>query len=148
MRPQAWSGAYKVWGIYNKEADVRVPHNPYGDGPERFEFKTADFSANPYIALSGIIASGADGLTKNLRLPDPVQRDPAKYTQAEMKKLGIELLPTSVSAALRKLDKDRVLKDAFGEEYYKIYSAVKLFEERAIKKLSLQDERKILLTWY
>lgn len=65
-----------------------------------------------------------------------------------MKKLGIELLPTSVSAALRKLDKDRVLKDAFGEEYYKIYRAVKLFEELAIKKLSLQEERKILLTWY
>jgi glutamine synthetase len=146
--PRAWSGAFRVWGIDNKEAAIRVPHNPFGGGPERFEFKTADLSANPYIALAGVIAAGADGLARDSELPDPVQIDPARYTREEMKKLGIEHLPTSVSAAVRKLDKDQVLIDSFGEEYWRVYRAVKLFEERKLKNLSLEEERKILLTRY
>ena len=148
IQPKLWSGAYRVWGIDNKEAAVRVLHNPYGKGPERFEFKTADLSANPYIALTGLIASGTDGLKKNLKLSDPIQRDPANYSKTEQKKLGIELLPTSVSSAIRHLDKDAVLKEAFGDEFYRVYRAVRKFEEKVLKKLSLEEERKILLTRY
>jgi len=65
-----------------------------------------------------------------------------------MKKLGIELLPASVSAAIKHLDNDEVLKNAFGEEYYRVYRAVKLFEEKELKNLTLEEERKILLTRY
>lgn len=148
IKPRFWSGAYRVWGIDNKEAAVRVLYNPFGDGPERFELKTADLSANPYIALTGILASGTDGIKNKLELPEPVQIDPAKYTNLERKKLGIELLPTSVSAAIKKLDRDKVLKDALGYEYYRVYRAVKLFEESELKELALEEERKILLTRY
>ena len=31
IQPKFWSGAYSVWGIDNKEAAVRVLHNPYGN---------------------------------------------------------------------------------------------------------------------
>ena len=139
LQPKYWSGAYRVWGTDNKEAVVRVLDNPYGKGPERFEFKTVDLSANPYIAPAGVIASGTDGIRRNLKLSDPVQRDPANYSKAEQKKLGIELLPTSVSSAIRHLDKDTVLKGAFGHEFYRVYRAVRKFEEK---------ECKILLTRY
>ena len=105
-------------------------------------------SANPYIALTGLIASGTDGLKKKLKLSDPVQRDPANYSKTEQKKLGIELLPTSLSTAIRHLDKDPVLKEALGEEYYRVYRAVRKFEEKELSKLSLEDEHKILLTRY
>ena len=148
IQPKFWSGAYRVWGIDNKEAAIRVLHNPYGAGPERFEFKTADLSANPYIALSGIIASGTDGIKRNLKLCEPVQRDPANFSKSEQKKLGIKLLPTSVSSAIRSLDKDNVLKEAFGDEFYRVYRAVRKFEEKELKNMSLEEERKILLTRY
>jgi len=148
IKPQFWSGAYRVWGIDNKEAAVRVLHNPYGDGPERFELKTADLAANPYIALTGILASGCDGLKKKSVLSDPVQKDPANFTKSELKKLGVELLPTSVSETIKNLDNDKVLQDAFGNEFYRVYRAVKLFEEKELKNLSLEEERKILLTRY
>jgi len=148
IKPQLWSGAYRVWGIDNKEAAIRVLHNPFGEGPERFELKTADLSANPYIALTGILASGSDGIANKTALPAPIQKDPAKCTKKEMKEHGIELLPTSVSAAVKHLDKDKVLKEAFGEEYYRVYRAVKLFEEKELKDLKLEEERKILLTRY
>ena len=65
-----------------------------------------------------------------------------------MKKLGIEMLPTSVSEAVKHLDNDEVLKKAFGGEYYRVYRAVKLFEEKELKNLPLEEERKILLTRY
>lgn len=148
IKPQFWSGAYRVWGIDNKEAAIRVLHNPFGDGPERFELKTADLSANPYIALTGILASGTHGIANKTSLPDPVQMDPAKCSKSEMKKFGIELLPTSVSAAIKHLDNDDVLKNAFGKEYYRVYRAVKLFEEKELRNLPLEEERKILLTRY
>ena len=148
IKPRFWSGAYRVWGVDNKEAAIRVLHNPYGDGPERFELKTADLSANPYLALTGILASGTDGIANKTPLPEPVQKDPAKFTKTEMRKLGIELLPTSVSRAIGHLDKDSVLKDALGDEYYRVYRAVKLFEEKELKDLKLEEERKILLTRY
>jgi len=148
IQPKFWSGAFRVWGIDNKEAAIRVLHNPYGRGPERFEFKTADLSANPYIALTGLIASGTDGISRKLKLEDPVQCDPANYTKAERKRLGIELLPTSVSSAIRHLEKDDVLKSAFGEEFYRVYRAVKKFEEKGLKNMPLEQERKILLTRY
>lgn len=148
IRPHAWSGAFRVWGVDNKEAAIRVPHNPFGEGPERFEFKTADLTANPYVALAGIIAAGADGIAGKHTLSDPIEKDPANYTKSEMKKLGIEPLPASVTEAVKNLDNDLVLRDAFGEEYYRVYKAVKLFEERELKNLTLEEERKILLTRY
>lgn len=148
IRPHAWSGAFRVWGVDNKEAAIRVPHNPFGEGPERFEFKTADLTANPYVALAGIIAAGDDGIAGKQSLPDPIEKDPANYTKAEMKKLGIEPLPASVTEAVKNLDNDPVLREAFGEEYYKVYRAVKLFEERELKNLPLEEERNIIVTRY
>ena len=65
-----------------------------------------------------------------------------------MKKLGIEPLPGSVTKAVKRLDKDPVLKDAFGEEYYKVYREVKLYEEKELKNLPLEEERKVLLNRY
>lgn len=146
--PHEWSGAFRVWGIDNKEAAIRVLGNPLGEGPKHFELKTSDLSANPYIALTGVVSAGLDGIKSNHTLSEPLQVDPGSLSDEERTELGVELLPTSVPEALAKLDEDTVLKEAFGEEYYKVYTAVRRFEQEELGGLSLEEERKILLTLY
>jgi glutamine synthetase len=148
IQPRTWSGAFRAWGIDNKETAIRVLANPFGEGPNHFEFKTVDSSANPYIALFGVIASGWDGIQRSLKLSEPVQADPANLSEAERKRLGVDLLPTNLEEALEKLDQDNVLKEAMGKEYYRVYTAVRRFEQKELKDLDLEKERKLLLNRY
>ncbi len=148
IQPKFWSGAYRVWGLDNKEAAVRVLRNHFGGGPRQFEIKTVDSSANPYIALTGVISAGLDGIANKLALPEPLQRDPGNLSDEERKALGVELLPVSVLEALEKLDRDEVLKSALGGEYYRVYSAMRRFEHKERGDYDLEKERSLLLTRY
>jgi len=148
IQPKLWSGAYRVWGLDNKEAAVRVLRNPFEGGPRQFELKTMDSSANPYIALTGVITAGLDGIQNKLTLPAPLQRDPGSLTDEERETLGVELLPTSVPEALGKLEQDEVLKNALGDEYYKVYTAMRRFEHEERGDYDLEKERILLLTRY
>ncbi|HXG08476.1 MAG TPA: glutamine synthetase family protein, partial [Gemmataceae bacterium] len=58
IRPHVWSGAFRCWGLDNREAAVRVPSSPTGPGPTHFEFKIVDATANPYLALGAVLAAG------------------------------------------------------------------------------------------
>jgi glutamine synthetase len=148
IQPKFWSGAYRVWGLDNKEAAIRVLRNHFGGGPRQFEIKTVDSSANPYIALTGVIAAGLDGISNKFTLPEPLQRDPGNLTDEERKSLGVELLPLSVPEALEKLEQDEVLKNALGVEYYRVYSAMRRFEHKERGDYDLEKERDLLLTRY
>lgn len=148
IQPKFWSGAYRVWGLDNKEAALRVLRNPFGEGPEQFELKTVDSSANPYLALTGIISAGLDGIEKKMKLGEPLQRDPGNLTDEERAEQGIELLPTDLEKALDALGKDEVLKSALGERYYEVYDAVKRFEHEERGDYDLEKERSLLLSRY
>ncbi|MGW8182198.1 MAG: glutamine synthetase, partial [bacterium] len=148
VQPKFWSGAYKVWGLDNKEAAIRVLRNHFGGGPRQFEIKTVDNSANPYIALTGVISAGLDGLANKLHLPDPIQCDPGSLSDMERESLGVQLLPVSVPEALEKLERDQVLKEALGGEYYRVYTAMRRFEHKERGDYDLEKERSLLLTRY
>jgi glutamine synthetase len=148
IQPRFWSGAYKVWGLDNKEAAIRVLRNHFSGGPRQFEIKTVDNSANPYIALTGVIAAGLDGIANKFTLPEPLQRDPGNLSDKELKSLGVQLLPLSVPDALEQLKQDQVLKDALGEEYYRVYTAMRRFEHEKRGDYDLEKERSLLLTRY
>ena len=148
IQPKFWSGAYRVWGLDNKEAAIRVLRNHFGGDPRQFEIKTVDSSANPYIALTGVISAGLDGIQNKLSLPEPLQRDPGNLSDEERKALGVELLPISVVEALEKLDRDEALKSALGGEYYRVYSAMRRFEHKERGDYNLEKERSLLLTRY
>ncbi len=107
-----------------------------------------DNSANPYIALAGVITAGLDGISNNLSLTDPLQRDPGNLTDAERNKLGVELLPVSLEDAIQKLDQDQVIKDALGEEFYKVYRAMRKFESEERGDYDLEKEVARILAIY
>lgn len=148
IRPHCWSGAFRCWGIDNREAAIRVPTHPENPSATQFELKVADASANPYIALGGVIAAGLDGVRKGLELPEAVSVDPGTLTESERQERGIEALPTSLGEAIEHLGCDRVLLDALGTELAQAYLAVRKAEWEAMKDFSLEEEVKLLLERY
>ena len=147
LLPHCWSGAYRCWGLDNREAAVRVPSNPKGC-PTHFELKTVDASANPYLALGGAIAAGLDGVQRNLEAPNPVTVDPGNLSPEELSSQGIERLPSNLGAAIDHLQQNDVLLQALNSELAQAYLAVRQREWSAMKDWELEREVKTLWARY
>jgi glutamine synthetase len=148
IRPHFWAGAFKAWGHQNREAAIRVCKNPEGTRASRFEFKTADATANPYIALGALVAAGLDGIQRRLDLPAEVTGDPGLIPESERTAKGIDLLPQSLGEALDALGKDEVLLKAMGGAMAKAFMAVRYSEWEALKDLDLKEEVALLAERY
>jgi glutamine synthetase len=148
IRPHYWSGAFRCWGMDNREAAVRVPSNPEEGSPTHFELKTVDASANPYLALGAVIAAGLDGVRHCLELGESVAIDPGHIIEAERSAHGIDLLPTNLGESIEQLSNDKVLLDALGTELAQAYLAVRKAEWEAMKDFELEEEVKLLLERY
>ena len=124
IRPNFWAGAFISWGHQNREAAVRVSKNKAGTRASRFELKTVDATANPFMALGAFIAAGLDGLRRDLTLPEEVSMDPALMSEDQRKTRGIDLLPQNLGAAIAALRNDNVLQNAMGPDLARSYIAV------------------------
>jgi glutamine synthetase len=128
--PQYWAGAFVCWGHDNREAPVRVPSVFWGmeEASTNAELKAADASANPYLAVGGLIAAGLDGLERELDPPEPVEVDPATIDEDERERRGIVRLPVTQKDALDALEADTVLTTALGPVLAESYLAVRRSE--------------------
>ena len=128
--PQYWAGAFTCWGRDNREAPLRVP-TPFPGAEEaatNVELKACDASANPYLAIGGLIAAGLDGLERGLEPPEPVAVDPATLPEDERARRGIAPLPATQREALDALEADATLVDALGPVLAGSYLAVRRSE--------------------
>lgn len=118
ISPGSWSTAYICYGPDNREAALRVPSRFWGSemASTNLEFRPADSSSNPYIALAGIIAAGLDGIRRGLMPADGlrIDVDPARLTPDELAARGIKRLPSTLLEAIHALEADTALTDAMG----------------------------------
>ena len=147
LLPHCWSGAYRCWGLDNREAAVRVPSNPSGS-PTHFELKTVDASANPYLALGGAITAGLDGVARSLEAPNPIDIDPGNLSAEELNSQGIERLPSNLGEAIACLRENDVLLNALNPELSRAFLAVRQAEWSAMKDWKLEQEVKTLWARY
>jgi glutamine synthetase len=148
IRPHFWAGAFRSWGHQNREAAVRVSKNKAGTRASRFELKTLDATANPFMALGAFIAAGLDGLRRNLALPQEVDMDPGLIPEDQRKARGIDLLPQNLGEAIAALRNDDVLLNAMGPDLAQSYAAVRQNEWDNLKDLSLEEEVALLAERY
>jgi glutamine synthetase len=136
LQPQMWASAYRVWGPDNREGALRAVSTFWGHEAEstNVELKSCDSSANPYIALGGVIAAGLDGIERRLKLAPPVAVDPHTMDEGDRKVIGADRLPTSLKVAVGNLKRDTVLTDALGERLATSYIAVKELDIEAFEK--------------
>ena len=129
LSPGSWSTAYVCYGPDNREAALRIPSTFWGSemATTNLEYRPSDSSANPYIALGGVIAAGMDGIERELT-PDPnlcIDVDPASMSDEERERRGIKRYPETLQAAIDALDSDPYLKQQMGDELAESYLAVR-----------------------
>ncbi|HKF79094.1 MAG TPA: glutamine synthetase family protein [Candidatus Dormibacteraeota bacterium] len=139
LQPQTWASAYRAWGPDNREAAVRLASPFWGHEAEstNFELKACDSTANPYVALGGVIAAGLDGVGRELEPPPPLLVDPHTMDAQARARAGAVRHPGSLGEAIQNLKADRVLLEALGGRLSTAYLAVK---ESDIEGLATEDE--------
>lgn len=142
LKPQTWASAFTCYGPDNREAAVRIVSDYWGREKEtlRLELKCSDPSNNPYIALGGVVAAGLDGIERELEPGEALGVDPARLSEKERKKLGVEPLPSSLEEAVGALERDEVLQEALGPVLAKEYAIVKRAVCEGFKDKGLEFE--------
>jgi glutamine synthetase len=109
LLPGNWAGAAVCWGLENREAAVRlVTGGPGSAHGANIELKVVDPSANPYLAVAGLLGSARLGVQLALPLPAEVSVNPAQS--------GVELpqLPAHQAEAIDALEASAVARDLLG----------------------------------
>jgi glutamine synthetase len=118
-----WSPVWISYGYNNRTQMLRIP------GPGRIEDRTIDGSANPYLAAAAILASGLDGIEKGLDAGEPNSENLYTISYDELRRRGLETLPSNLLEATMELERDDVLREALGkargEDYVDYFINVK-----------------------
>ncbi|NRR29184.1 type III glutamate--ammonia ligase [Oxalobacteraceae bacterium] len=117
----SWAPAFIGYGNNNRTTVARVVY-------QRIEWRLPDSSANPYLALAGVIAAGLDGIDRKLDAGDPVNLDVYEMSDAERTALGLEILPQNLGVATAALKADTVLGEALGTAFVDEFVALKSAE--------------------
>ncbi|MEW5785586.1 MAG: glutamine synthetase family protein [Bacillota bacterium] len=127
--PHNWASAYSCYGLDNREAAIRVVSGMKGkeEKTTHFEFKPADGTCNPYLALTALLAAGMDGIKNKIDPGQPVVGDPDNMCPEERKKRGITRFPDTLGEAIKALDEDKLFEKVFGKEMYKEYITMKYY---------------------
>jgi glutamine synthetase len=121
---------YIGWAQINRSALIRLPRYTEGrDKAVRAELRCPDPSANPYLALTAMLAAALDGIDNNLEAPAPLNNVNVYHLTAEERaQMGIASLPGSLTEALHELAADEVMKDALGPVTYEAFHRAKWAE--------------------
>ena len=88
---------YISWSTDNRSQLIRVPA---AEGEyRRFELRSPDCTANPYIAFALLIWAGLDGILNNIALPE--RSNVNLYTASPKDLWGLETLPLTRNAAAK-----------------------------------------------
>ena len=134
----SWSPSSISYTGNNRTHMIRIPD------PGRFELRLMDGSANPYMLQAGIIASGLYGMENKVDPGQPLQCN--MYTDYKNYP-DLKRLPDDLEDALEKLEDNKVLKEAFGEEVINSYLKLKKQEIDEFNKDEVFDKRKDITEW-
>jgi glutamine synthetase len=95
----------------------------------RAELRFPDPSANPYLALTVMLAAALDGIDNELTPPEPLNEVNVYHlTEEERVARDIAELPGSLAESLRELEADQVLREALGSSTYDAFMRAKWAE--------------------
>jgi glutamine synthetase len=144
LSPHRWSAGAVALGPGNREALLRIPVPVTlggGDhaGQLHLEYRAADATANPYLALGAIVRAGLEGVRAGLAPPPLLDRDPGSLDADEAQRFGVGALPKSLDAALGALAADDAVPSWLGQRLYDAYVGVKRSEIDAVAGLDIAE---------
>jgi glutamine synthetase len=128
MADGVWAGGtYISYGTEHRDVPMRIT-NFTSPISRNFEMRVLDGTANPYLALAGVLGAGLAGIRDkvDLTIQNCGLKSPAEMTEEERKALGItQRMPRNWEESRREFQKSKFLKDeVFGEEFVEKYLAV------------------------
>ena len=108
-----------TWGIENRTTGLRV--KAARNESTHVENRFGGAASNPYLLMAACLAAGVDGLKSRLAPPPPV-------TGVAYGRDGVVNLPIRLEDSLNALEQDRVMHEALGSEFIKLFLAVKRHE--------------------
>jgi len=131
--PEAPSAA--IWGRANRAALIRFSSSLGVDAS--IEYRGADPTANPYLLVAGLMATGLAGVEAELELEAPNDEVAGGYDPASA--VRYDPLPRNLDEALDALLADDVLVDAFDSVLVGILTTG--------RRAELEDFRSTVTTW-
>ena len=113
------------WGLDNRSAMVRIP--PERGSASRLELRLGDATANPYLAIAGLLGAAYLGIRDALVPPAPLEGygyDPSKA----------DLLPQDLGTALDSLEADPDFCELLGPRFISTFTAYKRNELERFSK--------------
>ncbi|MBN6189073.1 type I glutamate--ammonia ligase [Aneurinibacillus sp. BA2021] len=104
---------YVAWSARNRSPLVRIPASR--GLSTRIEVRNPDPAANPYLALTALLAAGLDGVKNKMQAPPATDRNIYVMNEAERKEAGIDNLPATLKEAVEELKANEVICAAIGE---------------------------------
>ena len=123
LGPGHWSADGPRLGAADREAMLRVPGLASGPEQTHLEFRAADATANPWLALGALVRAGLDGVNRALPAPGSV---PGPAAGA---------FPGSLQDALSALEQDEVMSSWLPSDLLRMYLSVKRSEISAVAEL-------------
>lgn len=122
------------WGIDNRSTGLRIPIS--SPAARRVECRVVGMDANPYLAMAAILACGYLGMVEGLEPREPVKSDAGDLPHE---------LPHDVMEALGLFEAAPKVQGLLGEEFSKLYIAIKRAEYDEFLRVISPWEREHLL---
>jgi glutamine synthetase len=117
---------YLSWGRINHSALIRIPRAHTGEST-RIELRCPDPSCNPYLAFAVMLATGLDGIKRELPLAEASEEN--VYLPSGTQKISkLNVLPGSLAEALIEMEKDSVVREALGSHIFERFVSAKRIE--------------------
>ncbi len=120
---------YLSWAQRNRSDLIRLPNYKVGGEKEtRFEIRSPDPAANPYLCFSVLLAAGLAGIKEGLELPPPVEENVYHMSEAERNRRGIGQLPGSLQEALQLFENSKLMRETLGDHLFDAFVKNKRIE--------------------
>ena len=139
LRPDRWAPTWANIAVQDRGASLRVcPIFGRDAAAQQFnvEYRVADATASPYLALGALVWAGVDGIRNRRSLPTALERNFADMSEAERTLAGARPLPRSLPEALDLLAASPDAREWFGDTFFDVYLRFKRAELRVVDGLS------------
>jgi glutamine synthetase len=140
LQPNRWAPTWANIGLQDRGAALRIC--PIFDQPANHnfnvEYRVADATACPYLALGALAWAGLDGVKRKLALPPFGETSFWDMSDAERQAAGARPLPRSLAESLNLLAASETARGWFGDEFFECYLRFKRAELKAVEGMTPQ----------
>lgn len=108
-----WAPIFCCYGNNNRTNTLRIP---LAGG--RVELRAADSACNPYLGAAMVLTAGLQGIEEGLDPGKPHRENMYLKSQAELKELGINMLPRTLEEAADAFVADGLSRTVFGDKMF------------------------------